>query len=114
MQNSKVILIAKNNVHTNHNVCQEAKDTHLFSVKTFQVSKFTDGKVVDARCHALTASYVRARHHHDDSVHICSFFEVREIELNFIVVIAVGLHFCVQFTLTLLFILYDDDLNLLK
>ena len=34
-----------------------------------------DGKVVDSRCHALTASYVRERHHLDENVPVCSFYE---------------------------------------
>ncbi|XP_075213318.1 general transcription and DNA repair factor IIH helicase subunit Xpd [Lycorma delicatula] len=40
-----------------------------------QVSKERDGKIVDGRCHSLTASYVRERHEHDDSIPICSFYE---------------------------------------
>ncbi|XP_034234805.1 general transcription and DNA repair factor IIH helicase subunit XPD [Thrips palmi] len=45
-----------------------------------QVSKERDGKVVDGRCHTLTASYVRERHKSDDSVPVCSFFESYDIE----------------------------------
>lgn len=40
-----------------------------------QVSREKDGKIVDGRCHSLTASYVRARHIQDDTVPICSFYE---------------------------------------
>jgi DNA excision repair protein ERCC-2 len=39
------------------------------------VRKEKDGKVVDAKCHSLTASYVRERHLADDAVPICSYFE---------------------------------------
>lgn len=45
-----------------------------------QVSKERDGKIVDGRCHSLTASYVRERHNYDDSVPICSFYECYDIE----------------------------------
>lgn len=45
-----------------------------------QVSKERDGKIVDGRCHSLTASYVRERHNYDDSVPICSFYECFDIE----------------------------------
>ncbi|KAJ4436082.1 hypothetical protein ANN_18709 [Periplaneta americana] len=45
-----------------------------------QVSKERDGKIVDGRCHSLTASYVRERHNYDDSVPICSFYEGFDIE----------------------------------
>ena len=40
-----------------------------------QVSKARDGKIVDSGCHALTASYVRARAQRDDTVEQCDFFE---------------------------------------
>ncbi|KAG8042095.1 hypothetical protein G9C98_000086 [Cotesia typhae] len=40
-----------------------------------EVSKERDGKIVDGRCHSLTASYVRARHNYDDTTPICSFYE---------------------------------------
>ncbi|XP_065347408.1 general transcription and DNA repair factor IIH helicase subunit XPD [Cloeon dipterum] len=34
-----------------------------------------DGKIVDGRCHNLTASHVRERHLTDDSVPVCTYFE---------------------------------------
>ena len=34
-----------------------------------------EGKIVDAKCHALTASHVRDRHQYDPSVPICDFYE---------------------------------------
>lgn len=40
-----------------------------------QVSKERDGKIVDGRCHSLTASYIRDRHNYDDTVPVCSFYE---------------------------------------
>ncbi|KAI4472011.1 dna repair dead helicase rad3/xp-d subfamily member [Holotrichia oblita] len=40
-----------------------------------EVSTQREGKIVDGRCHALTASYVRERHNMDDSVPICQYFE---------------------------------------
>ncbi|KAF4530161.1 hypothetical protein B566_EDAN001418 [Ephemera danica] len=39
------------------------------------VSKERDGKIVDGRCHNLTASYVRDRHMADEDIPVCSFFE---------------------------------------
>ena len=44
------------------------------------MSKERDGKIVDGRCHSLTASYIRERHNYDDSVPICSFYEGFDIE----------------------------------
>lgn len=44
------------------------------------MSKERDGKIVDGRCHSLTASYVRERHNYDDSIPICSFYEGFDIE----------------------------------
>ncbi|XP_049853538.1 general transcription and DNA repair factor IIH helicase subunit XPD [Schistocerca gregaria] len=40
-----------------------------------QVSKERDGKIVDGRCHSLTASYIRDRHSYDESVPVCNFYE---------------------------------------
>ncbi|KAG5877282.1 hypothetical protein JTB14_021417 [Gonioctena quinquepunctata] len=40
-----------------------------------QVSTEREGKIVDGKCHALTASYIRERHNHDDNTPICQFFE---------------------------------------
>lgn len=44
------------------------------------VSREREGKIVDARCHSLTASYVRDRHNYDDSTPICNFYEGFDIE----------------------------------
>ena len=49
-----------------------------------QVNVDRDGKKVDAKCQTLTASYIRARHKHDNRVPVCSFYEVwnrRQCEL---------------------------------
>lgn len=40
-----------------------------------QVSTQKEGKIVDGKCHALTASYVRDRHNYDDTVPICQYYE---------------------------------------
>ncbi|XP_014248544.1 general transcription and DNA repair factor IIH helicase subunit XPD [Cimex lectularius] len=40
-----------------------------------QVSKEREGKIVDGRCHSLTASYVRERHAADSNVPVCSYYE---------------------------------------
>ncbi|KAK9687690.1 Helicase C-terminal domain [Popillia japonica] len=40
-----------------------------------EVSTQREGKIVDGRCHSLTASYIRDRHNMDDSVPICQYFE---------------------------------------
>lgn len=40
-----------------------------------QVSKEREGKVVDGRCHSLTASYIREQHQVDPSVPACQFYE---------------------------------------
>lgn len=40
-----------------------------------EVSQERDGKNVDALCHKLTASFVRANHKRDDTVPVCSFYE---------------------------------------
>ncbi|KAK7865179.1 hypothetical protein R5R35_012039 [Gryllus longicercus] len=45
-----------------------------------EVSKEREGKVVDGRCHSLTATYVRERHHYDETVPLCTFYEGFDIE----------------------------------
>ncbi|KAI4482559.1 hypothetical protein M0804_008412 [Polistes exclamans] len=45
-----------------------------------EVSKEREGKVVDSRCHSLTASYVRDRHNYDESTPICNFYEGFDLE----------------------------------
>ncbi|CAG0887361.1 unnamed protein product, partial [Darwinula stevensoni] len=40
-----------------------------------EVSKERDGKVVDGRCHSMTASYVRAKQKDDENIALCSFYE---------------------------------------
>lgn len=44
------------------------------------MSKEREGKVVDGRCHSLTASYVRARHNYDENTPVCNFFEGFDME----------------------------------
>ncbi|CAL7936539.1 unnamed protein product [Xylocopa violacea] len=45
-----------------------------------EVSKEREGKIVDGRCHSLTASYVRERHNYDESTPICTFYEGFDME----------------------------------
>ncbi|XP_017879364.1 general transcription and DNA repair factor IIH helicase subunit XPD isoform X2 [Ceratina calcarata] len=45
-----------------------------------EVSREREGKIVDARCHALTASYIRERRNSDDSVPVCNFYEGFDVE----------------------------------
>ncbi|XP_032673309.1 general transcription and DNA repair factor IIH helicase subunit XPD [Odontomachus brunneus] len=45
-----------------------------------EVSREREGKIVDGRCHSLTASYVRERHNHDESTPICNYYEGFDIE----------------------------------
>lgn len=45
-----------------------------------EVSKEREGKIVDGRCHSLTASYVRERHNYDESTPICNFYEGFDME----------------------------------
>ncbi|KAF7993114.1 hypothetical protein HCN44_005895 [Aphidius gifuensis] len=45
-----------------------------------EVSKEREGKIVDGRCHSLTASYVRARHNTDENTPVCNFFEGFDME----------------------------------
>jgi len=40
-----------------------------------EVSEERDGKIVDARCHALTAPHVREKHSDDSNIPVCSFYE---------------------------------------
>jgi len=40
-----------------------------------EVKAEKDGKIVDAKCHALTAPHVRERHSEDATVPVCSFYE---------------------------------------
>lgn len=37
-----------------------------------------DGKIVDGKCHGLTAPHIRDRHLSDSSVPICTFYEKYE------------------------------------
>jgi DNA excision repair protein ERCC-2 len=45
-----------------------------------EVSREKDGKVVDARCYGLTASYVRERQQHEENAPACQYFEGFELE----------------------------------
>ncbi|XP_046371417.1 general transcription and DNA repair factor IIH helicase subunit XPD-like [Haliotis rufescens] len=40
-----------------------------------EIGRERDGKVVDGRCHNLTASFVRTRHKTDPTVPVCDFYE---------------------------------------
>ncbi|XP_066155132.1 general transcription and DNA repair factor IIH helicase subunit XPD [Euwallacea fornicatus] len=40
-----------------------------------QVSTEREGKIVDGKCHSLTASYVRERHNIDDTTPVCQYYE---------------------------------------
>ncbi|XP_046401434.1 general transcription and DNA repair factor IIH helicase subunit XPD [Ischnura elegans] len=40
-----------------------------------EVSKERDGRIVDGRCHSLTASHVRERHRAHPEVPVCTFYE---------------------------------------
>lgn len=40
-----------------------------------EVNKEREGKLVDAKCYGLTASYVRDRNSHDSSVPVCTYYE---------------------------------------
>ena len=45
-----------------------------------EVSREREGKIVDGRCHSLTASYVRERHNYDEATPICNFYEGFDME----------------------------------
>ncbi|XP_026480041.1 general transcription and DNA repair factor IIH helicase subunit XPD-like [Ctenocephalides felis] len=45
-----------------------------------EVSKEREGKIVDGRCHSLTASYVRDRHNVDENTPICDYYEGFSLE----------------------------------
>ncbi|GBP79904.1 General transcription and DNA repair factor IIH helicase subunit XPD [Eumeta japonica] len=40
-----------------------------------EVSREREGKLVDGKCHSLTASYIRERHERDSSISVCQFYE---------------------------------------
>ncbi|KAI0210009.1 General transcription and DNA repair factor IIH helicase subunit XPD [Lamellibrachia satsuma] len=40
-----------------------------------ELSSERDGKVVDAKCHTMTASHIRNQHKHDSSIPVCSYYE---------------------------------------
>jgi len=40
-----------------------------------EVNSERDGKIVDAKCHNITAPHVREKHESDNSVPVCSFYE---------------------------------------
>lgn len=39
------------------------------------ISNERDGKIVDAKCHSLTATHIRTKHKYDETVPICNFYE---------------------------------------
>lgn len=39
------------------------------------MSTAKEGKIVDGKCHALTASYVRERSKYDESTPLCQYYE---------------------------------------
>ena len=41
----------------------------------FKVSGTRDGKIVDGKCHSLTASFIREKHQRDDEIAVCNFYE---------------------------------------
>uniref|UniRef100_A0A6P7G2L8 General transcription and DNA repair factor IIH helicase subunit XPD n=1 Tax=Diabrotica virgifera virgifera TaxID=50390 RepID=A0A6P7G2L8_DIAVI len=45
-----------------------------------EVSTQREGKIVDGKCHSLTASYVRDKHNDDETVPVCSFYEEFNID----------------------------------
>ncbi|XP_046751476.1 general transcription and DNA repair factor IIH helicase subunit XPD isoform X1 [Diprion similis] len=45
-----------------------------------EISREREGKIVDGRCHSLTASYIRERHNYDESTPVCSFYEGFDLE----------------------------------
>ncbi|XP_031835500.1 general transcription and DNA repair factor IIH helicase subunit XPD isoform X2 [Nomia melanderi] len=45
-----------------------------------EVSREREGKIVDGRCHSLTASYIRERHNYDETTPICNFYEGFDME----------------------------------
>lgn len=49
------------------------------TVLYIKVIEEREGKTVDALCHKLTASFVRANHKRDPTVPVCSFYEVSEL-----------------------------------
>ena len=49
---------------------------------TLQVSKEEEGKLVDSKCHKLTASFVRRFHQRDKNVPVCLYYEVNVVVVN--------------------------------
>lgn len=45
-----------------------------------KVSREREGKIVDGRCHSLTASYIRERHNYDETTPVCNFYEGFDME----------------------------------
>lgn len=39
------------------------------------MSQEKDGKIVDGRCHSLTAPHIREKHAFDEEIPVCSFYE---------------------------------------
>lgn len=68
--------------------CNTTTGQQLTFVLVIQVSKEKDGKIVDGRCHSLTAAHIRERHAFDNEVPVCSYFEKfeafgKEVPLNY-------------------------------
>ncbi|XP_059608904.1 general transcription and DNA repair factor IIH helicase subunit XPD [Phlebotomus argentipes] len=57
-------------------VLSSRKNTCIHS----EISREREGKIVDARCYGLTASYVRERRKYDDSIPSCQYYEGWDME----------------------------------
>lgn len=47
----------------------------IITVVFLKVSTAKEGKIVDGKCHSLTASYIRERHNYDDTTPVCQYYE---------------------------------------
>ena len=71
-----VVLSSRKNLCIN----KEVNEITLFFLSkltflNFKVAQLKDGRMVDSKCHSLTAGSVMARHETDDSIPICSYYE---------------------------------------
>ena len=69
-------LSSRKNLCIHPEVCAPSDSSLVCGCVGVQVSREEEGKLVDSKCHQLTASFVRDRHSQDSSVPVCMFYEV--------------------------------------
>jgi hypothetical protein len=70
-----LVLSSRKNLCVHPEVGAFGRIRRFFLSLHLQVSTEREGKIVDGKCHSLTASYIRERHNYDDTTPICQYYE---------------------------------------